>query len=483
MRRDAERLETTEFDLAVIGGGIYGACIARDAALRGLKVALIERSDFGAGTSFNSLKLIHGGFRYLQSLDFRRIRESVRERRYWLWAAPHLVRPLRFVMPTHGYGTRGPEALWAGLRLYGLLSKDRNRGLDSSHRLPGGRLLSPEDCMAATPGLQPGGLRGGAEWYDAQVLDTEHLLLECVRDAVDAGAVAVNYVEALGLRTAAKGVTGVRCRDRLGDTAFDLRALLTVNATGPFTGEAVMPGMDHKPALVKSMNLIVPELARGYAFGVNSTPANAEDGRRLFFVTPWRGLSIIGTSHAAYTGDPDACRFSDADVNTFLEEINTAMPHLGLTRDDVLWCYGGLTPAEPSGRRAQAVASHRGQMIDHAAAGGHQGLISVVGEKYTTARAMAERVVDLALKKLGRAPRPCAVLSRKLPGASAPQGRTELLDELCTRVALPASPALRELVESYGTAYPRVLDVGEWQALRGSDDDHLELYRRRCLYG
>lgn len=481
MKRRPEALADGEFDVAVVGGGIVGACIARDAATRGLRVALVERSDLGGATSFNSLKVIHGGFRYLQNLDLPRLRESVRERRYWLWAAPHLVRPMRCVMPAVGFGPRSPEALRLALHAYGLLARDANRDLPPEQQLPAGRVLSAGECAEAIPGLDPAGIRGGASWYDAQAVDTEHLLLHCLQDAARAGAVVVNYMEARAWLGGADRVRGARCRDALTGDAVDVRARLTICATGPFTP----PSATHGAAtggvpgpLVKSMNLVVPDLGVRHAFAAGGGRAG-----RLFFVTPWRGCSLIGTSHAAYTGDADACSFTAADASAFLEEVRAALPGPELARTSVLWWHGGLLPAARGRARSRSVATaRRGLLVDHARTEGRRGLLTVVGEKYTTARSLAERVVDRAFEHLGLAVRPCAVRTRRLPGAPEAVGPSELLTSAERDYRLAPTDAVRELLESYGTRYPAVLMTGSAPRAGRHGPDDAELYRRRCLH-
>ena len=484
MRRQPEDLVNVKFDALVIGGGIYGACVARDAALRGLRVALVERGDFGGGTSFNSLKIIHGGFRYLQQLDFRRLRESVRERRYWLWAAPHLVRPLQFMIPTHGRTTRSPAALRAAAALYNLLSADRNRGLAALQRIPGGRTLPSEALQETMPGLAAGN-SGAAEWYDAQVVDTEHLLLACLRDAVAAGATIANYVDAKSLLGGSLAVTGARCADRVTGSEFDVRARVVVETTGPFTGNFSGQGTMPDHAQVKSINLLVPRLGAAGAFGINApSRSNSQATKRLLFTTPWRGFSLIGTTHEVHTGRAEDCRLSEEDIACFLADINAAIPGADLTLNDVLWAYCGLIPAEDNGGGSRRTSgARRGRLADHAMNSGQAGLISVVGEKYTTARAMAERVTDRVLEHLRFSPRPCLVATRQLPGAPPEGGIGWLAEDFHRHVRQPLTPPFQELLESYGTAYSDVLGIAEYESLGESSPPAHELYRRRSLYG
>lgn len=439
MHRDINRLKDGPFDLLVVGGGIHGVCVARDAAHRGLKVALIERDDFGAATSHNSLKLVHGGFRYLQHSDLRRLRQSVRERRYWLWAAPHLVRPLKFVMPLYGHTTRGPEALWIASQLYRLLSMDRNRGLGATHRVPNGGIVSKAACQGLIPGVESTGLSGATYWYDGQILDADRLLLDCLSDAAAQGAVAANYVEATGFLGDAQQVQGVRAVDRLTGAEIELQARLTVNTCGPWIDKLLHKGLelrrDGMTGLSKCMNLVTRPLTEDHAFGVRSSRASDAllgRERRMFFFTPWQDRTVIGTSHLPYQGDPDTCRYKEQDVAEFLEEINAAYPRARLKLNDVDYCYGGLTPAEEESAASGEVArARRSEVLDHRESHGVDGLMSAVGVKWTTSRLVAENLVDQVMTRLGRPGVSCRLHEAPLPGAKRAAAPEPSLPDLC----------------------------------------------------
>jgi len=483
MRRDLHSLDNDSFDLLVVGGGIHGVCVARDAALRGLKVALIERDDFGAATSHNSLKLIHGGFRYLQHLDLRRVRQSLLERRYWLWAAPHLVQPLKFVMPLYGHTTRGPEALWAATQLYQLLGLDRNRELLPERRLPAGGVVSRAACQQLIPGVDPDGLSGGAYWYDGQMLDADRLLLECLVDASAHGAVLANHVEAQGFLGDGRTVGGVRALDRLDGHELEIRARLTINTCGPWIDKLLRQGLDTRregmTGLSKCMNLVTRRLTTGHGFAVRSSRASDAllgRTRRMFFFTPWWDRTVVGTSHLPYSGDPDDCRFSEEDIAEFLGEINAALPDAKLSLDDIHYCYGGLTPAEEEEtRRGEVARSRQSEIVDHQRSHGINGLLSAVGVKWTTARLVAEKVLDLASTRLGGIPSPCPVVNTPLPGARDYPGEAALQ----TRAAgqIPDAGAFRSLLAPFGMAYSRILEQGDWQP-----DEPDSLFRARCRH-
>ena len=399
MKRDLTRLAGQRFDLLVVGAGIYGACVARDAALRGLRVAIIDRADFGGATSHNSFKLIHGGLRYLQHLDLPRVRQSLAERRFWLRAAAHLIRPLRFVIPTYGHGSRGREALWCALRMHDLIGFDRNRDLPPSQRVPPGRVLSREELFALIPGISGEGVTGGVAWYDGQMEDADRVLLECLLDAADAGAEVANYVAAAGFLGDEARLEGVRARDVLAGDEFEIRAALTVNCAGPWVAEllrlAPRPlATDGIAGFAKGMNLVTRRLLEGeHAVGVASarrSDAIVGESARLYFITPWAGQSVIGTADLPYGGPPDGWRITEADVLQFIAEVNAAYPAAGLRPEDVRYCYGGLSPAEGEAN-GQVRLSRQALIRDHGQSDALAGLISVLGVKYTTARLVAER--------------------------------------------------------------------------------------------
>jgi glycerol-3-phosphate dehydrogenase len=466
VRRDLARLEAGVHDLLVVGGGIYGACVARDAAQRGLKVALVERGDFGGATSHNSLKLIHGGLRYLQHGDLVRIRQSAREQRIWLTIAPHLVRPLEFVLPAYGHGVRGPEVLAAAVRLYEWLTRAERRVLPPARRLLPGRRLSAAACRERIPGVPDAGLTGGVAWHDAQMLHADRLLLACIEDAAAAGAAVANYVAGEALLGKEDRVEGVRARCTLSGDVVALRARVTVNACGPFAPgllQGTRAATDLRGALTRNMNVVTTRpLFPDYAVGVSSrrrADAVIPRGGRMYFITPWQGRTVIGTSHLPFRGDPDAFAFSEDDIEAFLEEINDAYPPARLERGDVLYCYAGLTPAEAEPAGSEIRRSRRGQLIDHAAGGGPQGLVSLQGVKYTTARLVAEAAVDLVCNKLERKAPPCRSADTVLPDGKG----FSSLEALEQEAALaPDDPAeWRRLLQAYGTGYRRVLEAAD----------------------
>ena len=422
MQRDVSRLAKEHFDVVIIGAGVHGATAAMEAAQRGLSVAIIEQNDFCSATSHNSLKIVHGGIRYLQHLDFRRVRQSIEERRFWLRVAPHMVAPLDFWMPTRGWGTRGAAALWAAMQLYGLIGWDRNTGIASDRLLPRGQLRGRATVRKGLGGLWGASPPTAAVWWDGQMLDADRLVLECLLAADESGAAVSNYVQADGIeRTRDGSVIGVRATDKIGESDFVIRAKNVVVAAGPWTVPFVQPfdRANHNSAnggLVRNMNVVVRRRWTDVAVGIESSQrSDAVVGKsnRLFFMTPWRECSVFGTLHEPYEGVADDYAVTANDVAEFVEEVSRSCPSLGLSAEDVIYVYAGLTPADEAGGSARARSSG---VIDHGRQGAATGLYSIVGVKYTTARALAEELISIIGQKHGGVSHSISSAS-PLPGA------------------------------------------------------------------
>ena len=412
MDRDISALQETDFDVVVVGGGIHGACIARDAALRGLRVALVEMADFNSATSHNSLKTIHGGIRYLQHLNVKRAIESIREQQIFLRTLPHLVQPLRFMMPTYGFGMRGPFVMGVGIVMFEALSAAVAIWDRRWPGLPKGRLLRKATCLRQAPGLDPDGLTGGAIWADAQITFADKAVFEILAHACDHGAVVANYVKAERLRFAADDpthVSGVQACDTETGESFAINARCVVNATGPWIGDW-LGGSDQTVTaavdvdLVRSMNLVTRKPAPATAIAVKSTRASdskIDTAKRMFFVVHWQGKAVIGTTHFSHTEATLEIMPDQAEIAQFVAEYNAADPEMGLTVDDVLYCYLGLAPGENS-TGTDGAPLHESKIVDHGQADRINGLLSIISVKWTTARLVAERTVDQVMQHLGQ---------------------------------------------------------------------------------
>jgi len=456
MQRDLAALADRHFDLLIVGGGIHGAWVAWDAALRGLSVALIDRGDFGHATSANSLKTVHGGLRYLRDGDLGLVRRMIRERRTLLLVAPHLVRPLPCLMPTYRSRGKRPELMAAALLLNDLAGYDRNRGLDPARTLPRSRILSRGEALELMPGLPREGLSGAALWYDAQLYSSERLTVAVVRSAVGAGAVVANYLRADSLHLEGGRVVGVWARDLLCDVPLAIRARLVVNAAGPWAGELLGPLAARRPPfrLSTAMNLITHQIVSGVAVGIPS-PGKG----RTLFLAPWRGYTLVGTAHAPYMGHPDADQATAGEIEHFVDEVNEAYPAAQLRPDDVIAVQRGILPAGPPAGASDIHLVRRGHVFDHGREQGVEGLLTAVGVKYTTARHVAEQVVDRALAKLGRSPQPCATHVTPLFGGAIDRFADFSQRQELDRPAELAPRVIRQLVSSYGAAYTDVLAI------------------------
>ena len=387
-----DQLASAEFDLVIIGAGIHGAFAAWDAALRGHRVALIDRGDFGGETSSNSMKIAHGGLRYLQHADVTRAWQSARERAFLFCLAPDLVKPLPCVLPTRGHGTRGRAALRAGLALNDAVSAlAAIRGCDVD--FPRNRVLSRDEYRESAGAFAVLDANGGALWHDGLITSTERFLIAVVRAAVAAGAVAANHVEATEVLAAQGRISGVRARAAEGDL-FDIRARVVLNAAGPWALQvAATPGAPTLP-LVRSCNVIVGRSPERVAAAV---PAS---GGRLLFTVPWRGHTIIGTTQTAQDQPSLSPADVEHDVRALIAQLNEALPRLELGEDEVTFVHAGILPGtSPQGSRLADVPANRPVLIDHAAEG-RQGLVSMAGVKWTTARRVAEMAIDMCGRHL-----------------------------------------------------------------------------------
>jgi glycerol-3-phosphate dehydrogenase len=400
------RLARDRFDVLVIGGGINGAGIARDATLRGLSVALLERDDFASGTSSRSSRLVHGGVRYLEHGFFHLVFESNRERRILLEIAPHLVRPLQFTWPVYR-GARIPRwKLGVGLWLYDLLASFRNVGRHRS--------LSAAQVLAVEPKLRREGLRGGATYFDAATSDAR-LTIANVIDAVATGAAALNYAGVESLLLERDRLAGVSVRDQFTRESFEVRARAVVNATGPWTDTiSRLEDPASAPAVLgtKGVHIAVPSERVGNRAAVTML---AHADQRVMFVLPGGTHTVIGTTDTPTEERPDQVRATRADVQYLLDGANAYFPEARLTADDVVCAWAGIRPLIASGNTGNPAGASR----EHAITVGPRGVIAVTGGKLTTYRSMSEEVADRVQAYLGRPRTRSNTATRPLPGSAS----------------------------------------------------------------
>jgi glycerol-3-phosphate dehydrogenase len=465
MKRDLQLLDNRKFDVLVVGGGIYGAAIAYEASSRGLAVALIEKDDFCAATSANSLKIIHGGLRYLQHGDWQRARRSIQERRTLLRIAPHLVRPLPVLIPTYGYGLKGRPVLACGLLLNDLVGLDRNRGLSTAQSLPRGYTVGTKAAINLLPGLSETDLTGAACFYDAFVHNSERLVLAYLQSAVAKGAVIANYAEVVDWLREGSHIAGANVEDRLNGASITVRAGLTVNATGPWANN-LWPSPVRPSARVewsKAFNLVIKRpLFANHAVGLSGqndyqdSDTLLKQKGRFFFIVPWRNRAMIGTEYVPYEGDPADFAVTEAEIEAFLMELNRAYPPAKLTLDDVAHVQAGLVPITGITENGSVRLAKQGIIVDHRQ-DGITGCLSAVGVKYTTARAVAEEVIDLAFDQWGKQSPAATTAVTPLVGGNLTDVAAYVAQEAANEPAGLNSTQLEQLVDHYGTQYRQLL--------------------------
>ncbi len=442
------RFRAEEFDLAVVGGGINGAAIARDAAMRGLRVALVERGDFAGATSSRSSKLIHGGFRYLPQHEFGLVYHALRERELLRRrTAPHLVKPIRFLFPIYKGRGFGRFTMAMGLWLYDLFA-----------RIP--RAERHENLSAASvrdyePTLSRNHLTGGALYYDAWT-DDARITFENVLDASLHGAAVANRVAVEELAEREGKIAAASARDLIGDATFELRARTFVNAAGPWVDE--VRRMDDESALpsvrlTRGVHLVFTR----EALPVRQSLVLGDEEDRIVFVMPHERYVLVGTTDTDYAGDPAAVKTEAADVTYLLGVLAESLPGIKLTPDDIAADFAGLRALVIVGHDESPSAVPREEVILKS----HSGLISVAGGKLTTHRAIAEKIVNQVMRELGYAARRCLTRKTPLPGARplkageegtvpslkglSREAREILTARYGTRVAIPAAIALEDL--------------------------------------
>jgi len=457
MQRDLRRLADTKFDVIVVGAGFYGVTTAWDAAQRGLSVAVVDKDDFGAATSFNNLKTLHGGLRSLQAANYSQMRLFIRERRAIARILPHLVRPLPFVVPTTRNPKRSALAMRIAFAINDAVAKDRNAGLpDPGTHLPPSRIVSREEALQLNPVVSPDGVTGGAVWYDYQMLSSDRVTLSFLLSAVDAGACAANYVKVTRFLKQADRVIGVKVEDGLTNESFAIRGSVVVNAAGPWAPsllEDLPAGAQGAPPprLSRAMNVVTRKLVNDHACG------GLVHGRYLFMV-PWRDVSMVGTSHDAHEGSADQLKVSRWDLEAFLKDAREAFPLADLTTGDVRLIHRGLLPMI-SGEGTKVRLLRESQVVDHSKHG-LPGLVSMFGVRYTTARHTASEAVDAVFRALGHAtPPPCRTAETPLQGGSI-YSMDNFLRAVAQRDVDGIPPdTLKRIATTYGTGYDRVLQM------------------------
>lgn len=381
MIRNFSNLKRQTFDLLVCGGGIYGAWTAYDAALRGLSVALIDQGDWAGGTSSASSKLVHGGLRYLESFDFKLVRKSLTERQMFLQTAAHRIWPLRFGLPLFKHGRIGRVKTFAGLTLYDWLA--RASGTDMAFRH-----YDKERFKRLFPFLDAKDLLGGFTYFDAQT-DDARLVLELVDGALAHGAVCVNYCQVVDFTETDGRLTGASVQDRVSGESIQIKARQIVNTAGQWSSLLRHELTDYR--LTKGVHLLLPPLPTDQALLLT-----AKSDGRVFFVIPWYGRTLVGTTDDHYDGDLDHVKVEPADRDYLLSEVNRVFTGHHWQADDIVGEYAGLRVLKQSDKTSPSAMSRDWELKEAA-----NGLLSSIGGKLTSARADAEIIVDRVCERLG----------------------------------------------------------------------------------
>lgn len=432
MLRDLQKISDNVYDVLVIGGGINGAAIANIAAARGLKVALIEKGDFAGGTSSKSTKLIHGGLRYLENLEFDLVYESLKERHVQLKCAPYLVKPLGFIIPVYKSDKRPLWMMKLGVFLYDLLA-----GKYAVHRH---RNLSKEEVMRLEPGIKPEGLTGGVMYFDAQ-MDDARLCLENILSAREKGADVFNYIEARAFHKVAGKITSVTVRDNLSEKTFSVHAKKVVCAVGPWSNYLLRlddPRAKKQVRTTKGIHIVVRGQLSHHALFVMSYR-----DKRIFFIIPWMGNSLVGTTDTDYIGNPDNVKVERADIDYLTQESKRIFPTHDFSDKNIITSFAGLRPLLRTGGVLPSRATRKHFIYETAS-----GMMVVVGGKYTTYRAIAEACVN-------RLTAPKFEKDFRLYGSGAV---TENLREVANRYGLELE-TVNALVDKYGTRCKDVLKL------------------------
>jgi glycerol-3-phosphate dehydrogenase len=454
MTRRFETIHGQGFDVVVIGGGMAGAGIARDAALRGYRTLLLERKDFAFGTTSRSSKLIHGGLRYLELFDFGLVRESLRERERLQRLAPHLIRPLPFVVPVYRGARRGLITVRVGMKLYDLLTP----GKRTEHY----RTMSREETLRREPHLEPRDLVGAGFYFDDLLLFPERLCLENALSARRWGALVFNYVEVTEIQRKAQSAKRmgweIEARDALTGGAARVTARVVVNAAGPWVDRVRrLAGVDRGRRCLrttKGIHLLLPRITDHAVY------IAAKRDERMFFVIPWRDFSLVGTTDTDFEGDLDRLAATGEEVQYLLQETRRVLPSARVREDEIAYTYAGVRPLAFEEGRSASDISREHKVVPEGEAGT---FLSITGTKLTCYRSLAEEAADRIGRLLGR-PVPCRTHSLALDGSDGDRTVEVRLwadvEALSRRSGLEPAQ-IQNLLETYGRRFTTVLEIAE----------------------
>jgi len=472
MKRNTTTLTDHSFDLIIVGGGIFGACAAWEAALRGFSAALIEKEDFAHATSANHYKMAHCGIRYLQHGDIRRLRESSRERSALMGIAPHLVHTMPIVIPTYGNGSKGKPFLGAGMLLYDLLTADRNRGLAACKKIRLSRFFSASQVIERFPGINRKGLTGAAVFEEGQIYNPPRLALAFIKAAADRGAKPCNYVKADGFLKKGNRIQGVKAIDQLTGNPLEIRGRAVLNTAGPWAHRLLKSGLGVNlappPVFSRDFAFVIPrrfDTPYGLALATETKDADSivDRGGRHLFVMPWRNYNLIGVWHKIFDGPTEELTVTENELSGYMNEVNRAYPGLISSLNDITMINMGLTlfgEEELQGAK-QISFGKRSQVIDHKHTHGIEGLLTLIGVRATTARGMAAEAIEIIADRLGQ--KSVKVDSTRIP---IDGGNIDDLDILIKNISMQYKTKITfeqatALVRNYGSKYRSVLQYAQ----------------------
>lgn len=450
-------MKTQTYDLIIIGGGINGAGIARDAAERGLSVYLAEKNDFAFGTTFRSTKLIHGGLRYLEHYEIGLVRESLREREILLRQAPHLVHPIQFVIPIYEDNKYGYGKVKLGLLAYDILSYDKT--------LENHKSYSMEELLSFEPNIRARNLKGGFTYFDCQLTYPERLCLENILLAKAAGAVVQNYTKVIDLLFEDEQVRGVNVRDVLTGSESEISGRAVINAAGPwidFILQTKNPYGLKKIGGTKGSHILLPKFRHGPRHALY-LPAH-QDGRP-FFIIPWRDYYWVGTTDIRYHGDLDSVRATKEEIEYLLREVNFVVPDAHLTAKDVIYSLAGIRPLPVTDSDTEEAEITRSHIIFDHEDEGIVNLFSIIGGKLTTYRSLAQEAVDLVFEKLHRESPECQTAEKPSWGGGMKDVQNYIRENAkkhAQKYGL-AEEQVAYLISVYGSQFQRVLQLADEQ--------------------
>jgi glycerol-3-phosphate dehydrogenase len=479
MKDRREELADRKFDILVIGAGIFGACIAWSATLRGYSVAVIDKGDFANATSSNHYKFIHGGIRYLQHLDLVRLRESSREKSALIRIAPHLSYPMPIVFPTYGHGRRGKALMRAAMLAYDVLTLDRNKGIEDPARVtPNGSVIGRDQVLEMFPGTPQEGLTGAAVFFDGQMYNPARLVLAFLRSAASKDAVVANYVRADSLIRENNDVVGCAATATISGERYQIRARMVVNAAGPWghrllrEDSTLVPRPE--PSFSRDLAFVVNKpVCATHAIGCQSESADSDaildrGGRHLFLV-PWRGMTLVGVWHRYSLAHPDRISVSREELQGYLHEINGAYRGVDLSLDDITMVNTGhilFGPHAAQGSDIEHSFAKRSLLIDHAR-DGIEGIVTIIGARATVARGAAEKAMNLVQRKLGEKIRRSPTETERIYGGKFDSFGT-LVEEIRGQLPDDSKVAAKSIAHNYGSGYAAMLECASDPSLHNT---------------